>query len=210
MPVKISIEADSIDMVQAMLLGMTRAIAEETGPAVLSDQGPSDIVQVELPLCRPALTANAEPAPKRSVFPDSLRPGLTTMLAGYDEASEPDQEAPPALPAAATQTHPAEIAPLKKRGRKSKLAVVEDVEPPAEVITEEDEAEAEGAVDTAEPEPETTGVSEAQLREVVRGIMDEEGIPAALALLAKGGYRHVKDIPPADYTRVYGILKAKA
>jgi hypothetical protein len=186
MPVKISIEADSISMVQALLTGMTHAIREELADlAVTSDQAPSDIVQhPELP------------------FPNGIEKWVDEM---------PDQvAAQPALPAAAVQTHPAETAPLKKRGRKPKLAIVEDVEPPAEVITEEDEPEAEGAVDTAEPAPETTGVSEAQLREVVRAIMDEEGIPVALQLLAKAGYKQVKDIPPADYDRVHAILKANA
>jgi plasmid stability protein len=183
MLIKLSIEADSIDMLKAALLGITGANAEDTSPVVLSDQAPSDIVQhPELPFAN----------------------GIEEWV---EEA--PDQVAvQPALPAAATQTHPAEIAPLKKRGRKPKLAVVEDIEPPPEVLTEEDEAE--GAVDTAEPEPETTGISEAQLREVVRNVMDTEGIPAALALLAKGGYRHVKDIPPADYDRIHAIVKAGA
>jgi hypothetical protein len=187
MPVKISIEADSISMVQALLTGMTHAIREELeDPAVLSDQAPSDIVQhPELPF---------EPASDTTV-------------------AIPRKEVEAALQAAEPEP--------KKRGRKPKLvavADVEDVEPPPEVVTEEDEPEAEGAVDTPEPEPkalselsaQTTGISEAQLREVVRGIMDAEGIPAALALLAKGGYKHVKDIPPADYGRVHAILKAKA
>lgn len=189
MPVKISIEADSIDMVQAMLLGMTRAIAEETGPAVLP-------VQAELPLCQ---TADAVPldGTGRSSFPQSLVAGLDAVFPQGEAEPEPVPEAVPEP---------------RKRVRKPKLAAVpvEDVEPPPEVVTEEDEVEAEGAVDTPEPEPEAAGVSEAQLREVVRGIMDADGIPAALTLLAKGGYRHVKDIPPADYGRVYAILKAKA
>jgi hypothetical protein len=193
MPVKISIEADSIDMVQAMLIGMTRAIAEETGPAVLSDQAPSDIVQqTELPLQQPVLTADAEPAPATGNFPESLRAGLNTVFPPDKEEPEPQPE-------------------QKKRGRKPKLVAVpepiEDVEPPPEVITEEDEPEAEGAVDKDDPAPETTGVSEAQLRASVREIMDEFGIPAALKLLAKGGYKHVKDIPPADYDRIYAILQ---
>jgi hypothetical protein len=187
MPVKISIEADSLDMVQAMLLGMTRAIAEETGPAALP-------VQAELPLCQ---TADAVPLDRtgRSSFPQSLVDGLNTVFPQSETDPEPVPEAVPEP---------------KRRGRKPKIALVEDVEPPPEVLTEEDEAEAEGAVDTPEPEPETTGISEAQLREVVRNVMDTEGIPAALALLAKGGYKHVKDIPPADYDRIHAIVKAGA
>lgn len=118
----------------------------------------------------------------------------------------------PVVPAPAPAPEPA-VEPAveqKKRGRKPKLAIVEDVEPPPEVITEEEEPEAEGAVDTPEPAPSTTGVSELQLREVVREIMDAKGIPAALALLAKAGYKQVKDIPPADYDRAHAILTAKA
>jgi hypothetical protein len=177
MPFKIMIEADNLGIAQAALAGVARALAEETGPAVFSDQAPTDIVQVELPLCQTPLDLNA-------VFPQG------------EAEPEPVPEAVPEP---------------KKRGRKPKLAVVpepvEDVEPPPEVVTEEDEAEAEGAVDKDEPEPETTGISEAQLRETVREIMDERGIPAALKLLAKGGYKHVKDIPPADYDRIHAILK---
>jgi hypothetical protein len=187
MLVKLSIEADSIDMLKAALLGITGASAED--PAVLSDQAPS--------------YRSGEPDPSIVQHPElPFANGIETWV---DE-----DQMPPELPAAAVQTHPAETAPLKRRGRKPKLAIVEDVEPPPEVITEEDEPEAEGAVDTPEPEPETTGISEAQLREEVRAIMDEEGIPAALKLLAKGGYKHVKDIPPADYNRIHAILKEGA
>jgi hypothetical protein len=190
MPFTLMIQADSLDIARAALSGVVRALAED--PEALSDPAPSDIVQHQAELS--------------FAVPDAV------------PASE-GQLAPPALPAAASQTHPAETAPLKRRGRKPsakpslvrELAIVEDVEPPPEVITEEDEPEAEGAVDSPEPEPETTGVSEVQLREKVRSIMDEDGIPAALLLLGKGGYKHVKDIPPADYDRVYAILlKAKA
>lgn len=184
MPVKISIEADNIRMVQALLTGMTHAIREELeDPVVLSDQASSDIVQ------------NGSIESWVDESPDVIEPEQAELELG-------------ASANLVTEVPAAVVAP-KRRGRKPKL--VADVEPPPEVITEEDEPEAEGAVDSPEPEPETTGVSEAQLREKVRAIMDEDGIPAALQLLGKGGYKHVKDIPASEYDRVYAILtKAKA
>lgn len=116
-----------------------------------------------------------------------------------DEA--PDQ-VPPALPAVA-----AEVEPLKKRGRKPKLAEapVEDVEPSAEVLTQEEEPEAEGAVDSQEP-VKADGVTEEQLRGKVREIMDRHGMQAAIDRLKKAGYRAVKEVPPEDYDRTYKLI----
>jgi hypothetical protein len=175
MPVKISIEADNINMVQAVLIGMTRALAEETSPAVTSDQAPSDIVQ------HPEL-----PFEDRIVAPTLVEPAVEPAVAPAKEQ--------------------------KKRGRPPKAShpvkpvQVEDVEPPPEVITEEEEHEAEGAVDAPEPEPE--GITVAKIRETVNAIMNEKGIPVAIKLLAEAGYRQVSDIPPVDYDRVHTLLKA--
>lgn len=190
MPFKILIEADNLAIAQAALNGVVRALAEETGPAVTSDQAPSDIVQnedqAELPLAQGAECKVDEGF------------GTDVKLIGPSPVPPPVQ-------------WPAPVAEPKKRGRKPKLvpAPVEDVEPPPEVITQEEEPEAEGAVDTPEPEPETTGVTEAQLRETVREIMDAKGIPAAIEMLAQAGYKQVKDIPPADYDRVHALLKSR-
>jgi hypothetical protein len=183
MPVKISIEADNLEVVQAMLIGMTRALAEETGPAVLSDQAPSDIVQhPELPFSK----------------------GIEAWV---EEAPDP---LPEAVPEPVVEAAPEPKKPRTKRsladGRKPKIALVEDIEPPPEVLTEEDEAEAEGAVDAPEPEPEPAGLTEQQMRDKVRDLMDVEGIPATKVLLRKAGYTQVKDVPPEDRSRVYAIL----
>lgn len=182
MPFKLMIEADNLGIAQAALAGVARALAEETGPAVTSDQAPSDIVQNE----------------------DQAELDLTDG----------------ALANLITEVHAAVVEPVpeavpepKKRGRKPKLVAVpdvEDVEPPPEVITEEDEAEAEGAVDAPESTPSPSNMSMAELREAVREIMDAEGIPEAIARLAKAGYKQVKDVPPADFARVHAILQVKA
>jgi hypothetical protein len=182
MPFKIMIEADNLGIAQAALAGVVRALAEETGPAVLSDQAPSDIVQ-----------SVAEPE----------LPFANGIEEWVDAAPDPVAAEPTPEPAPEP----------KKRGRKPKAAapvVIEDIEPPPEVVTEEDEPEAEGAVDAPEPEPANDGVSAEMLQEKVREIMDEHGIPAAIALLGKAGYKKVSQVPPADYDRVYAILIERA
>src|SRR4051812_9184263 len=127
MLVKLSIEVDSIDMLKAALLGLTGANAEETGPAVLSDQASSDIDQhqAEIPL-----ESKPEGAPRFETY-GQLRERLGPPTGTVDVFERVELPKPVAEP--------------KKRGRKPRLAVVEDVEPPPEVIAQEDEAEAEGA-----------------------------------------------------------------
>lgn len=98
----------------------------------------------------------------------------------------------------------------KKRGRKPREVPVpvEDVEPTAATLTQEEEPEAEGAVDTEEPDKAAAGVTEAQLRDKVREIMDKHDMQTAINRLKKAGYRAVKEVPPEDYDRVYKQISA--
>jgi hypothetical protein len=179
MPFTFLIQTDNIAIAKTAMKGMIHALDEE--PEVLSDQAPGDIVQ------HPEL------------------PFMNSIEEWVDAA--PDQM-PPALPAAATQTHPAEVEPLKKRGRKPKevAAPVADIEPSAEVLTQEEEPEAEGAVDTAEAEPAPAGITEEQLRKKIKAIMDTKGMKAATARLVEIGYKAVSQVPPSEYARVHAAL----
>lgn len=115
-------------------------------------------------------------------------------------SSEPKAEAAPVV----------EPAP-KKRTRKPKLVVpVEDVEPPADA--DDEDAAAEMAVDPLEEKTQAAAaVSEQELRDQVQRIMDRFGVRNAIDRLAKvSGHRRVKDIPPADYSRVHAALAQEA
>lgn len=190
MPFKLSIEADNLVTALAALQGVTRALTEETGPVVTSDQAPSDIVQhPELP--------------------------FSNGVENSDQA-ELGRRVEEAAGANAPLVEPEPAPAPKKRGRPPKAShpvqpvVVEDIEPPPEVITEEEEPEAEGAVDAPEPQADApTGVTEQMLRDLVRDAMDEHGIPKTLLWMGKAGYQHVRDIPPAEYDQVYAILKSR-
>jgi hypothetical protein len=181
MPVKISIEADNLEVIQALLTGMTGAMAAELAMPVLSDQAPSDIIQAAGGI---EAWVDEDPDP----------------LPAVDQAE---------LPLAVPQPQPKK---LGTRARKSKSApvLIEDIEPSPEVLTEEDEAEAEGAVDVPEPPVAVAGVTEADLRKRVKAIMDTEGPAAATARLKVAGYRAVGEVPPEQYGRVLALLDAKA
>lgn len=170
MPVKISIEADSLEMVQALLTGMTGAMAAELATPVLSDQNGS-------------------------------------IESWVDEDPDPPEQAELELAELVTEVHAAVVEP-KKRGRRPKAAPapVEDVEPPAEVLTQEEEPEAEGAVDSQEPDKAAAGITEAQLRDRVREIMGRHGMQNAIDRLKKAGYRAVSEVPPEDYDRTYKLI----
>lgn len=121
------------------------------------------------------------------------------------------EEDPDPLPSTDQTELPLAVSEPKKRGRKPKtVAAVEDIEPSPEVLTEEEEAEAEGAVDTPEPSTPVAGITEDDLRKRVKAIMDTEGPAAASARLKEAGYRQVKEVPVEDYARVLALLDKAA
>lgn len=111
----------------------------------------------------------------------------------------------------------------KKRGRPRKAVSAEpvaDVEPDPEIITEEEEPEAEGAVEPPaeaatvtpinRPRPPAPGkpieYTEDDVRDAVKTCMDVRGIPETIARLKQFGAKRAGDVPREKYEDAINAL----
>ena len=148
--------------------------------------------------------------------------GTTEIEAWIDQAPDPVL---PAEFAAEPEPEPEpEPAAPKKRGRPPKAArppspaAVDDVGPPREVGTEEDEPEAEGAVEPPEPpaapkpvilkavKAEPIEYTRDDVRAAVKRVMDAHGPAAAVNRLETIGYKKASDVPEEDFERAINAL----